>query len=94
MFFMNYNKSLKNKENYIKKNSSNEINDNKIHDKNEIKLKQIENIKKQKEFQKADNKYCKNISNKTSNKKIYSVIPLNIFQFWHDVELPVQIKKI
>jgi hypothetical protein len=90
---MNYNKSLKNTQNYIKKNSSNEINDNKIHDKNEIKLKQIENIKKQKEFQKADNKYCKNIHNKTSNKKIYSVIPLNIFQFWHDVELPVQIKK-
>lgn len=52
MFVFNYNKLLKNRENYIKKNDSNEINDNKIQDKNEIKLKQIENIKKQKNFKK------------------------------------------
>ena len=103
MFFLNYNKSVKNRENYIKKNGSNEINDNKIQDKNEIKLreakrkleqeKQIHEKNKKNIIKESKNKYCKNISNKTSNKKIYSVIPLNIFQFWHDVELPVQIKK-
>ena len=103
MFFLNYNKSVKNKENYIKKNGSNEINDNKIQDKNEIKLreakrkleqeKQIHEKNKKNIIKESKNNYCKNISNKTSNKKIYSVIPLNIFQFWHDVELPVQIKK-
>jgi len=38
---------------------------------------------------KNTNKYCKRIN----NNKIYSLIPLNIFQFWHTLELPVEIKK-
>ncbi len=139
MFFLNYNKLVENRKNYIKKNEPNQIQyknkiklqefenikknePNQIQYKNKIKLQESENIKKQQELKKAKNiheqkqkillkelkkrvvqikesknKYCKNINkninNKTTHKKIYSIIPLNIFQFWHDVELPVEIKK-
>jgi hypothetical protein len=115
MFFLNYNKSLKNRSIYKNNNESKNINTNKINE-NEIKLK--EEQKKQQELEKAKNiheqkqkyvlkelkkkvlqikgfknKYCKQI-NKKINKKVYSIIPLNIFHFWHDLELlPDEIKK-
>lgn len=125
MFFLNYNKSVKNNKKYIENVESNT--ENNSNQNNKIKLQELEKIKKEEKLQKIKkkeelqkakkiheqkqnivfkelkkilfqikekkNKYCKNIINKKINKIIYNIIPLNIFQFWHDVELPVEIKK-
>lgn len=111
MFFMNYNKSLKNIESYTKTNdlNQNKINNYKIQYKNEMKLQELQKAKhiheqKQKlllkelkkkilQIKDSKNKYCRNVNKNTIYKKVYSIIPLNIFQFWHDLDLPVQIKK-
>lgn len=82
---------LKNQENKIFQKAKN------IH---KEKQKRILNELKKKVLQikESTNKYCKNINYKINynltnetNKKIYSIIPLHIFQFWQDLEIPSEI---